>query len=328
MIMAEKIVTLRKRLGWSQEELAEKLGVSRQAVSKWEIGTAVPEADKIVALSGLLGVSTDYLLKDDNEVAPPAAAADDGESPAKFVSGEDARRYVALMRRLSRRYALAIALFLLSPIFLMIFSALSAQPDSGVTAALAGGLGAVVLLIFAAAGVALIVMSSLKASDFKYLRTAVVTLNPDVKAEMKAAKTAFGGTFTASITIGVSLCILAIVPLMLTLALEMGDFMIVCGACVMLAVLAVAVFVMTRAGFIRGSYSTLLMEDGYTAEDKRTERRLSAFPFAYWGVIIAVYLAVSFGTQNWQLSWIVWPIAGVLFFVVYSVLSEVFKKRK
>jgi transcriptional regulator with XRE-family HTH domain len=67
MKLSEKIVRLRKENGWSQENLAEKLNVSRQAVSRWEGGTASPDASNILQLSKLFGVTTDYLLNDDFE---------------------------------------------------------------------------------------------------------------------------------------------------------------------------------------------------------------------------------------------------------------------
>lgn len=65
MILSEKVIALRKRMNWSQEELAEKLNISRQAVSKWEVGATIPDLDKILKMSELFGVSTDYLLKDE-----------------------------------------------------------------------------------------------------------------------------------------------------------------------------------------------------------------------------------------------------------------------
>lgn len=65
MRLPEKIVDLRKRNGWSQEDLAENMNVSRQAISRWEGGTAQPDASNILQLSKLFGVSTDYLLNDD-----------------------------------------------------------------------------------------------------------------------------------------------------------------------------------------------------------------------------------------------------------------------
>ena len=79
MKLSEKLYQLRRRQGLSQEQAAERLGVSRQAVSKWENGASVPEADKLAALSRLYGVTTDYLLLDD---APePADTRRTAEAP-------------------------------------------------------------------------------------------------------------------------------------------------------------------------------------------------------------------------------------------------------
>ena len=82
MKLAEKILALRKSKGMSQEELAEKLNVSRQAISRWENGTALPDASNVLQLSKLFGVTADYLLNDtyqsDNDVPKVRAAAADG----------------------------------------------------------------------------------------------------------------------------------------------------------------------------------------------------------------------------------------------------------
>lgn len=64
MKFSEKLYTLRKNKGLSQEQLAESLNVSRQAVSKWESGAAMPETEKLLAISKFFGVSMDYLMKD------------------------------------------------------------------------------------------------------------------------------------------------------------------------------------------------------------------------------------------------------------------------
>lgn len=76
MTLFEKIPALRKARGLSQEELAEQLGVSRQAVSKWESGQSLPDLDKILALSEFFGVSTDYLLKANGTESAAAAEAE------------------------------------------------------------------------------------------------------------------------------------------------------------------------------------------------------------------------------------------------------------
>lgn len=64
MNFAEKLCVLRNQSGYSQEQLAEKMSVSRQAVSKWESGVTLPETEKIIQLSDLFDVSTDFLLRD------------------------------------------------------------------------------------------------------------------------------------------------------------------------------------------------------------------------------------------------------------------------
>lgn len=68
MLTGEKLSFLRKKEGWSQGELADKLNISRQSVSKWELNESLPDAENIVKISNLFNISTDYLLKDDAEL--------------------------------------------------------------------------------------------------------------------------------------------------------------------------------------------------------------------------------------------------------------------
>ena len=77
MSLGERIASYRKKAGYSQEGLAEQLGVSRQAVSKWETGEATPDAERIIALAKVLGVTTDALLLGREEPSPahPGEAA-------------------------------------------------------------------------------------------------------------------------------------------------------------------------------------------------------------------------------------------------------------
>lgn len=79
MNFGEKLQALRKARGWSQEELAGQIHVSRQTLSKWESGGAVPDTENVIALSRLFGVSTDYLLLAEGEATAAPVAA----SPAK-----------------------------------------------------------------------------------------------------------------------------------------------------------------------------------------------------------------------------------------------------
>ena len=71
MKLGDKILMLRKKVGMSQEQLAEKLDVSRQAISRWELGSALPDANNIRQLSRVFAVSADYLLNDDEDEYEP-----------------------------------------------------------------------------------------------------------------------------------------------------------------------------------------------------------------------------------------------------------------
>lgn len=73
MIIGEKISLLRRKNGWSQEDLADKMDVSRQSVSKWESAASIPDMNRILEMSRIFDVSCDYLLKDEIELDPPAA---------------------------------------------------------------------------------------------------------------------------------------------------------------------------------------------------------------------------------------------------------------
>ena len=99
MILADKITALRKKAGWSQEELAEQLGVTRQSVSKWEGAQSVPDMDKVVQMSRLFGVTTDFLLKDELSEEEPAPEGCD--SPLRRVTMAEASEYLALRRAAS-----------------------------------------------------------------------------------------------------------------------------------------------------------------------------------------------------------------------------------
>ena len=92
MKLSEKILYCRKRAGLSQEVLAERLGVSRQAVSKWETGEAAPEAGRLTALAAELGVSVDWLL------------SEDGPEQTRAQSGDWTEGLPKLLKRAARRW--------------------------------------------------------------------------------------------------------------------------------------------------------------------------------------------------------------------------------
>ena len=142
MILADKILTLRKQSGWSQEELARQLDVTRQSVSKWEGAQAVPDLEKILQLARLFGVSTDYLLKDELELPGPI---EEEEQPAgvRRVSMEQANEFLAAKDQTALPVAAGASLCILSPVCLLLLGALAETGALPVSEAAAAGDGTV-----------------------------------------------------------------------------------------------------------------------------------------------------------------------------------------
>ena len=183
MILAEKIITLRKRMNWSQEELAEKLNISRQSVSKWEVGATIPDLDKILKMSELFGVSTDYLLKDEMDVTELTGGKDMPEG--RVVSVEEANAYMDTAKEVRGRIATAVSLFILGPVCLIRMAAMwegSALEDRMAI------LGLIVLLLVVAAGVAICIFNGMKLEKYKYLEEESFSLQYGVEGSWRSGR--------------------------------------------------------------------------------------------------------------------------------------------
>ena len=100
MTLGERIAYYRKKAGYSQEGLAEQLNVSRQAISKWETGEATPDAERIIALAAVLGISTDTLLLGKEEPESPYTEAETVRQPAPMPEWLDhLPRYIGRLFR-------------------------------------------------------------------------------------------------------------------------------------------------------------------------------------------------------------------------------------
>ena len=108
MTLGEKLSSLRKKQGWSQEELAEKLNVSRQSVSKWESDLSVPDIDKIIKLSEIYAVSTDYLLKSDTR--PKEERESEAKQKIRELPSDELKRYISISKKGSWKIALGVLL--------------------------------------------------------------------------------------------------------------------------------------------------------------------------------------------------------------------------
>ena len=170
MILSEKIIMLRKKYGWSQEELAERLDISRQSVSKWESGASIPDLERIVSMSQLFGVTTDYLLKDEMK-AENITYHESTESYAellKKVTMENANEFLDMKRNGSKVVANATSMCISSPILLIVLVTMAEDGVFHVSESLATVFGCVFLLGMVAAAVFLFITYGMRESHMEH----------------------------------------------------------------------------------------------------------------------------------------------------------------
>ncbi|MBP3591058.1 MAG: helix-turn-helix transcriptional regulator [Clostridia bacterium] len=327
MILADKIIRLRKRNGWSQEELAEKMNVSRQAVSKWESAQSIPDLEKILQLSTLFGVTTDYLLKDnieDEEFSNDASL----ETSVKKISIEEANTYLEQRKLASFRIALATLLCILSPIALIVLSTLSELSDPIMTETLAGAIGLTVLFAFVLCAVPIYIYCGFKNEPYAFLdKNIPFELEYGVKGMVTERKKKFRDTYIKFNIIATCLCIFSPIPLIVS-AFADNEFLSIMMLALLIIVAGIGASIFIVVGVQNASMQKLLKEGEFTEKEKKRTSVKEAVGFAYWGVLTAIYLTWSFLTNHWHISWLVFAIGGVLFPIVMMLCNWVADKDK
>ena len=319
MIFADKLITLRKKAGWSQEELAEKLNVTRQSVSKWEGAQSVPDIDKILQLSRLFGVTTDYLLKDD--AAEPEYTEDD-TSPLPRVTLAQANDYLAKTQANAPKLALATFLCVISPIALILLGGLS-EYSARISENAAAGIGLSVLIVLVAAAVGIFLSSSAQVREFAFLETEPFETEYGVSGMVRQRRQEFEPTANRLNLIGTILCIVSVLPLFAAMCLSRSDLTYIVAVCLLLGFVALACLAFVYAGTRTGAMEKLLEEGDYTRQRKAKSRLVSTVSVCYWLVVTAVFLFYTFGplgNGQARYSWFIWAIAGVLYAAVLAVL--------
>ena len=327
MILADKIIRLRKKNGLTQEELADKMNVSRQAVSKWEGAQTIPDLEKILQLSTLFGVTTDYLLKDeieDEELTNDTSA----DTTVKRISIEEANAYIEQRKKASWRIAIATFLCILSPITLIVLGILSELPNAIVTETTAGAVGLTVLFAFVLCAVPIYIYCGFKNQPYEFLdKNIPFELEYGVKGLVTEKKNAFRPTYIAYNIIATCVCIFSVVPL-ITLSFTENEALIAVALALLMIIAGIGAGMFIVAGTQNASMQKLLKEGEFTEKEKKRTSVKEAVGFAYWGVLTAIFLTVSFLANGWSFAWIIFAVGGVLFPIVMCICNLIADKQE
>ncbi len=325
MILAEKIVRLRKQFGWSQEDLAEKMNVSRQSVSKWESTNSIPDLNRIIILAETFDVSTDFLLKDENEAFN---SADESKEPYTVqISLEQAVKYIENKMEVSALITKGVMLCVCSVIPLFFFLAMAETNRLNLTGDIAAVIGVVSILVMVSIGVSFFIKINQYESDIAVIDNEVFELAYGVHSVFKEKFKKFRVTYNRRLSVGIFMFIISFVPLMVVSIFSGSSDIILMMLIVLILMIAVGIYVVAPVSAKYEAYNNILKDSCIeTTKNKRTKRaeKLAAF---YWPLLTAIFLGWSLWTMDWGVTWIVWPVGAVLFAAMVGLMELLDKEE-
>lgn len=298
-MFGENLQNLRKIKNMSQEQLAEKLEVSRQAVSKWESGSGYPEIDKILSICEIFNCNMDTLMK--------------GKISEDTIA--DKKRYDNFENTFSKGIALAIGLILFGVTLLLFIS--NIVPEDSIDADKFSSIGVAIFLCFIVIAVPIFIYLGIRKSDFKKKYPKL----PNFYSEEEIDR--FNRKFPIMISIGVVLILIGVILLILLpgIGVVTEESIIPTSTFMLLVTFSVTIF--TYYGTQKDKYDIETYNNESSLNNTNTEKDNSDIVGRISGAIMltatAIYLLISFLFSSWAISWIVFPIGGLMCAIV-SVL--------
>lgn len=326
MILADKIVELRKKNGWSQEEMAGFMGVSRQAVSKWESGSSIPDLNKILKMSELFNISTDCLLKDHLELNVVQASEPLVEEKHREITLDQANGYLKAAGQAAHQAAWGMALLAGSLAVLLVLNepnllnkGANGFEQNRLALSFAG------MVLFWVAGFYFLFKSGRLMEPFEFAGDEQIELAYGVYGLLRKRKEQQAKSCRTKRTAGVLLCLLAAAAgTAANHYFGMEEMQKAALGCFLLADLAGAAGLwLSVQTFTESSCLDKLLEEGRYAPKKKSRTKLSAFTPVYWGLVFALYLFLFFCHGLWGYAWVIWIAAGACFpkfFELYRIL--------
>lgn len=300
-----KLQILRKDKRLSQEALAEQLGVSRQAVSKWERGEGYPEMDTIIMISNLFGVTLDYLMKDndDEEISISAPI----EEAGIVLSTAELDNFILYKKRNAFIIATAVMAIIMSVSLVVFFEENSLAKGA--------------MLIIVALAIGSMILVGILSEKYEYLEKKPIILKGNDLEKMKRKQKKHMTTFAIMIATGVFLIILGIAAVV---AFE-GEFQYISltnpqsftilgtGPVVgyFLWTVAIAVFMFIYAGITRQTYQQICNSKEYIKEVEEEEEENKYYAITM-PVAAAIYLILGLLFDLWDQSWVIFPVVAIL----------------
>jgi transcriptional regulator with XRE-family HTH domain len=324
MILADKIIKLRKKFGWSQEELAEKMNVSRQSISKWESARSIPDLNKILMLSEIFGVSTDYLVKDDIE--EDEEINEDVDTDVKRVTLEEALLYVQNKTEVSKFISKGVLVCVFSFLPLLFLLALSEYEQFNLTSDAAAAIGLTILFVMIAIGIVFFIRINQYKDDFEIIEATPFELVYGVRSIFIEKIKKYKPTYTKKVSIGVIFFITSVIPLlMVSILMRSGMFSLIMVV-VLILMVGAGLYIIIPTSLEYNALNFIVGEGDYAPHKIKQTKRIEKLGAFYWPLVAAIYIGWSLWTMAWGITWIVWPVAAIGFAALIG-LAALFESK-
>lgn len=295
MKLGVNLQLLRKKKGMSQEEVAEKLQVSRQAVSKWETGETVPEIEKLMMISELYNCSIDTLMKGD---------IDDNNSNEKNI-------YDSFMNKFSKGISLGVFLILVGvTIFLTILNFRSGHTDQYVYIAVA------ILMIFIIVAVPIFIILGIEMDNLNKKYNNLTNLYTEEEIDKYNSK------FAITIAFSVSIILIGVIGMLLTYGLHIFANNSLMPIVILMAFVTMAVPFIVNAGIQKDKFEMVSYKNFHHYPSKEMEEKVGKFSAVIMISATIIYFILGFIFNLWHINWIVYPIGGMLCGIVAVILNN------
>lgn len=289
MNFSENLINLRKANGMSQEALAEKLGVSRQTIYKWENGITYPDMDKVMDIAKIFKVTVDSLVSEE-------AICD--------ISKEEIIKRVNVF---AKGIGLAIFIIMFGVAILIGFTAFENMQML---------FGIVIMLLFVFGAVLLIILLGVRFENFKR------QFEPKIEFT-KQEKVKEDSRFTRNLILGLASIFLGVILLILSLSTQ-NNMIILLAVSLLLILVGIGVFFIVSAGLMHDLYTK--GNDFLLLDELKKKSKLDGLSGVIMIISTIVFFVWGFAFDGWKLSWIAFPIGGLLCGVV-SIISDCLKKN-
>ena len=323
MKLGQKITQLRKKSHLSQEVLAEKMNVSRQAVSKWESNQSIPDIEKIVDLSELFGVTTDYLLKNGTPSFELPGKTTEEKQIKKLPSIDDQQitQYLEVAKKTAHFESLSIALFFLAITSFCLFSSLVFISHN-----IFGTVAYIAPIIIIAIALGYFIHAKLMMHEFKSITQNKFALTSTQNDLIDSSAHEFRNKNNRRIVIGVVLCILAIIPLILIWTLHLLPDWAWAVLAITFVLLGIASYQFTFYFLRQLAFKTISGRRKHLPKEEKS--LLINGSVIFWIVLFLVYYLIRHYVPDPSIADHVSGLIFNLALVTYLIFTLIFFKKK